>query len=148
MSDRSGDPFDEIERVFDRMSRQFASGPFGGGGVPVDLRDEGDRFVLEADLPGFDPADIDLQVSDGRRVAITAEHAATTEEDEEERGGTAPGSAQYVVRERHHESASRTVTVPEAVDEERAEATYDAGVLRVTLPKRRGDGEGTDIPVS
>jgi len=147
MSDRGGDPFDEIERVFDRMSRQFASGPFGGGGVPVDLRDEGDRFVLEADLPGFDAADIDLQVSDGRRVAITAEHTAPTEE-EEERGEPGPGSGQYVVRERHHESASRTVTVPEAVDEAGAEATYDAGVLRVTLPKRRGDGEGTDIPVS
>lgn len=150
MPDRGTDAFDELERVFDQMSRQFASGPFGGGSVPVDLREKPNRFVLEAELPGFSPEDVDLRVSEGRRVEIAAERG--TEEEAMEEGAeeteAGAGAGEYVLREMHRESKSRSVTLPEPVDDDATEATYDAGVLTVTLPKRSADGQGTDIPVS
>ena len=144
MDRSSHDPFDDIERMFERMTQQFggAQVPFGGGSIPVDLREEPDRFVLEADVPGFEPDDIALQVSEGRRVDISAEH---TDETATEGGDD---TRRFITRERHRESLSRTVTLPEAVDEEATEAGYDAGVLTVSLPKRTVDDEGTDIPVS
>lgn len=136
MSDRE-DPFAEIERVFETMTEQFGSGV--AGDVAVDLVDEGDRFVLVADLPGYETGDIDLQVSDGRTVHVEASREATRADRE--------GS--YLRRERRGKTASRTVTLPEAVDESATEAAYENGVLTVRLPKRTAAGaEGTDIPVS
>lgn len=144
MSDRSTDPFEDLEELFDRMSQQFGSapGPFGDAGVPMDLREEDDRFVLEADLPGFEADDIDLRVSEAQRVTVSANR------DGERETTTEPDAVRYVTRERHHESVSRTVTLPERVDEEATEAAYDAGVLTVSLPKRGADEGGTSIPVN
>lgn len=139
MTDRN-DPFDDLERMFDVMSRQLGGGvgdPFGGD-VPVDLRETGDGYVLVADLPGYDPAAIDLTISDGQRVSLSASRERETE--------TADG--QFITHERHHETVSRTITLPEPVDEDATEAAYDAGVLTVRLPKREADEGGTDIPVN
>jgi HSP20 family protein len=142
--DRTTDPFDDLERLFDRMSQQFGGleHQLGGATVSVDVRETAEEFVLTADLPGVEADDIDLQVSDGRRVEIGAERAEAVETEETDETG------HFVTRERHRETFERTVSLPEAVDEEAAEASYDAGVLTVTLPKRTVDADGTDIPVS
>jgi HSP20 family protein len=138
MSERS-DPFGELERALEEMTRGFGgtiTDPFGGS-APVDVRDEGDRYVLLADLPGVDPGDIDLQVCDGRRVDVAASRDESTD----------VAADRFVTRERRRESVDRSVALPEAVDESATEASYDAGVLTVSLPKRDGGGRGTDIPV-
>jgi HSP20 family protein len=142
--DRTTDPFDDLERLFDRMSRQFGGleHQLGTATVSVDVRETPEAFVLTADVPGVEPDDIDLQVSDGRRVEISAEREEAVETDESDETG------HFVTRERHLETFERTVTLPEPVDEAAAEASYDAGVLTVTLPKRTVDEDGTDIPVS
>ncbi|MFB6183906.1 MAG: Hsp20/alpha crystallin family protein [Haloarculaceae archaeon] len=130
------DPFDELERVFDVMSGQMGS----GGRVAVDVADEGDAFVAVADLPGFSREEIDVKLADG-----TTLHLNATRETERER--TDPD--RWVQRERHERSVSRTITLPERVDEAGCEASYENGVLTVRLPKRAVDSdEGTDIPVS
>lgn len=128
------DPFDELERFFGQMTRNVESG-LSGGEPSVDLRDDGDEFVLEVDLPGYGKDDIDVSV-DGRAVTVRAEQEASEEHDED----------RYLRRERRHREASRRVTVPEAIDEAAATATYDEGVLTVRLPKREG-GDGTEIDV-
>jgi len=133
MSDR--DPFSEIERAFDVLGGQL---DVGTGSVPTDIVDEGDRFVVRADLPGFDGDDIDVQLVENQRLTVTASR-------DEERTS---GDGRYVQRERRRQSASRTVRLPEAVAESETSATYDDGVLTVTLPKAAGSGEGTDIPVN
>jgi HSP20 family protein len=133
MPDRE-DPLSEIEQVLDVLTGGFET----GGDVPVDLRETDEGYELVADLPGYDADSVDVRVSDGRRVTVSADHAAET--DREDEG--------YVIRERTQRSVSRTVTLPEPVDEDGAEANFDTGVLTVTLPRREGGDEGTDIPVN
>lgn len=134
MTDRT--PFEEIERVFDQVTEGLAAGPTT---LPVDVVDDGEAFVLRADLPGVDSEDVDVRVTDGREVTIEA----TEDQSAERSGGT------YVVRERRHGTLRRSVTLPAAVAEEEAEASFDAGVLEVTLPKFTTDtGAGTEIPVN
>jgi HSP20 family protein len=135
MSDR--DPFSEIERAFDMLGEQFG---VDMGAIPVDVVDEGSAFVVHADLPGYDSEDIDVQLVEDRKLTISA---ASSQERESTDG-------QYVQRERRQQSISRSVPLPEAVDEAETTASYDNGVLTVRLGKvvRTEDDDGTDIPVN
>lgn len=135
MSDR--DPFNEIERAFDVLGAQFG---VDTGAVPVDVVDEGDTFVVHADLPGYDGGAIDVRLIEDRELSISA---ASSQERESIDG-------QYVKRERRQQSLSRSVRLPEAVDKAETTASYDNGVLTVRLAKvtRSGGDDGTDIPVN
>ena len=108
------------------------------GTVPTDVVDDGDSFLVHAELPGYDSDDIDVQLAEGRTLTVSAEHSETSE--------TTDG--RYVQRERRQQSLSRTVTLPEAVTESETTASYEDGVLTVTLPKATGDEDGTSIPVN
>lgn len=129
---RGSTPFDDIEQLFERMNRQFGGmGGFSPGegwhAIDVDVADYDDEYVVVADLPGFDREDIDLRV-DEDALTIRAERHHEVDE------GSEAGA--YLRRERRSESLSRTVTLPEAVREDDAGATYRNGVLTVTLPKQ------------
>jgi len=123
-------PFKEIEEMLERMSKQVEGGVVGFelGSIQVDVRDEGDRYVVLADLPGFEAEDVDLRLS-GRRLEIDAEREDTVDVEDTD----------YVKRERTRTSAKRSVRLPEEVDENEVSASLDEGVLTVTLPKRRSD---------
>jgi len=133
MSDR--DPLGEIERAFDVLGEQFG---VAAGTVPTDVVDDGDRFVIRADLPGFDSDDIDVELTEGQTLTISADHSEDSD----------VSTDSYVQRERRRQSLSRTVRLPEAVEESATSATYEDGVLTVTLPKASGDDDGTQIPVN
>ncbi len=135
MSDR--DPFSEIERAFDMLGEQFG---VDMGAIPVDVLDEGDAFLVHADLPGYDSEDIDVQLVEDRKLTISA----TSSQERESTDG------QYVQRERCQQSLSRSVRLPEAVDDGETTASYDSGVLTVRLAKvgHNEDDDGTDIPVN
>ena len=134
MTDRPG-PFEEMEQFFDQLTGSAA--PLGSS-MSVDVVDEGDAFAVVADLPGYEADDIEVQLGNERRISISA----TREAEREESGGD------YVRRERERRSVSRSVTLPEAVDESETEASLDNGVLTVRLGKQSGGEEGTDIPVN
>ena len=127
------DPFGEIEKVFEQFSE--LGGPLGGD-VPVDVVDTGDEIVVHADLPGRNPDHISVQLTENETLEIEAQRDEHTAE------------GRYVTRERSQEQASRSVSLPAAVDEGETEASYDRGVLTVRLQKLRGEAEGTDIPVN
>jgi HSP20 family protein len=129
------DPFDEMERFFDQFTRL---GTAASGDVPVDVLDDGESFVVVADLPGYGTDSIDVQLQGGRQLELSA----TRDTDRGTDGGG------YVRRERSAGRVSRTVTLPEPADEESAEASYDNGVLTVRLGKQAATGQGTDIPVN
>jgi len=116
--------------MLERMSKQVEGGVVGFelGSIQVDVRDEGDRYVVLADLPGFEAEDVDLRLS-GRRLEIDAEREDTVDVEDTD----------YVKRERTRTSAKRSVRLPEEVDENEVSASLDEGVLTVTLPKRRSD---------
>jgi HSP20 family protein len=129
-------PFEELEDALERMAEQFEEGVAGArsGTTPVDVRDEGDAFVVAVDLPGYDADDVELTLS-GRRLEVAAErtHEAIEEGD-------------YVRRERTRTEVERSVRLPADVDEAGIAATLDAGVLTVTLPKRAPE-EGRRIEI-
>ena len=90
----------------------------------VDVKDEGDKYVLEADLPGVKREDVNVDVNDGV-LTISAEW--NTEKKENRQHG-------YVINERRSGRASRSFTL-ENVKENEISAEYKDGVLRLTMPK-------------
>ncbi|MCY4729683.1 Hsp20/alpha crystallin family protein [Natronomonas gomsonensis] len=134
-------PFDEIERMFDRMSHQFETldDDLFEGSVAVDIEDTGDAFVVTADLPGFDGDDIDVELS-GETLTLSAAHSESTETEDED-------DHRYIRRERREQSVNRSIRLPAPVEEADTEASYNNGVLTVTLSKV-GAGEGHDIPIN
>lgn len=116
-----------LNSLFDEFERSFF--PTQRGQLPAfrtDIRDEGDHFLLEADLPGFKKEDIDLHLQDGV-LTITANHDETVEKKDE--GG------RYVCQERRTGSFSRSFDVS-GIREEGISASYENGVLKLTLPKQ------------
>ena len=132
MGMRRRNPIDEIEQLFERMSRQFEEGDlsFGVQSVAIDLEERPEEFVLTADLPGYDREEIELSIAEDT-LRLSAEHEESTEESHEE----ATEERTYVRKERRRRTVSRSVTLPEPIDEEAASATYTNGVLTVTLPR-------------
>jgi len=130
-------PFEELDELIERMNDQFGelSQTFEGGSVlseiSVDVADHGDELVVTADLPGFAEEDIDLR-ADEESITLNATSETETVEDD----------THYHRKERTHQSVSRQVPLPEAVDAAAASATYTNGVLTVTLPKLDPDAAG------
>jgi len=145
-------PFEELEEMIDRMSRQFEESmggsdwqsTLGGREVAVDVADRGDEYVATADLPGFAEDDIEVTVRDDV-LRIEADREETSEESEE---SDESDEGRYIRRERRHQSASRSVTLPDAVEAEGAAARYHNGVLTVTLPKAGDHDESHQIDIS
>ncbi|WP_136590735.1 Hsp20/alpha crystallin family protein [Salinigranum halophilum] len=136
MADRPN-PFTDIERFFEQMNRAFGDVniPTRPHQIAVDVAETDEEIVVSADLPGFERDDVTLSLS-GRDLTIDADHEETAEE------RTGDDDARYVRRERTHRSVSRTVRLPDAIDEEAASASYANGVLTVTLPRETVDDEG------
>ena len=117
---------DNFFDLFDNFERKF----FGNSSAALpdfrtDIRDAGDRFVLEAELPGFSKEDIKLDVKDGI-LTISAQHSENKDEKDDK------GS--YIRRERRFGSFTRSFDVT-GVDEEHITASYNNGVLELNLPK-------------
>jgi HSP20 family protein len=118
------DLFGRMSRQFEEMSRQFDTPRSIGREMAADLREEDDSFVAVIDLPGFEKADIDLAVTDNA-LTVEASRTQSAETDDDH----------YVHRERRTEGARRSIQLPAAVRADDASATYNHGVLTVTLPK-------------
>ena len=123
------DPVSEVNRMFDDMLGNLARRPRGQQGTEVtewapaiDVVTENGNLVVRAELPGVKQEDVDITLHNNV-LTVSGERKA---EQEEERGG-------YYVRERRYGSFSRSLTVPEGVDESKIHARYENGVLEVTV---------------
>ena len=112
------DPFREL----DQLTQQTAAAARRFPVMPMDAYREGDRFVLRFDLPGVDPASIDLTVE---KNVLTV--AASRE-------WQLGDGAEVVASERPQGSFSRQLFLGESLDPDRIRAEYDQGVLTVTVP--------------
>lgn len=125
----SYNPFREMED----FERNFFADPFGSffgssdlAEFKTDVTDEGDHYLLEADLPGFDKKDITLDIS-GDTLTVHAErHSKVEEKDKKDK---------IIRMERSYGSYSRQFDVS-GVDTDRIKAKYHNGVLKLTLPKK------------
>ena len=108
----------------DDFFRSFFGDERGAASFRVDVKDEGDRYVLQADLPGVKKDDLHIDVENGV-MTISAEMNETREENKDN----------YVYRERRVGSMRRTFDL-EGIREEDIAADYKDGVLQLTLPKK------------
>ncbi len=115
------DTFDNFTRDFFRKSNAELPA------FRTDIRDMGDAFLLEAELPGFNKEDISLDLKDGI-LTITATHTESSEKKDDD------GS--YIRRERRYGSFQRSFDVT-GIDEAAITAAYQNGVLALTLPKAK-----------
>jgi HSP20 family protein len=90
--------------------------------TPVDLYRDGDTYVLSADMPGIDPQSVDVDI-EGKTLTISAKRA--------QRGSD---SVTWLARERSAGSYSRRFTLGDGVDSSAISASYDNGVLNVSIP--------------
>ena len=95
------------------------------GMIKTDIRDTGDAYIVEAELPGYKKEEINIDVNDDI-LTITAEKH--TEETEEKKG--------YIRCERYSGSVSRSFNISE-VDAAQISAKHENGVLTLTLPKKK-----------
>lgn len=138
-------PFEEVERMLERMTEQFEgvgeTGGLGSENVSVDVAEDDEEVTVTADLPGFDKDDIDISIRDAQ-LTIRAHR-----DEESEQTGEASEDATYHRRERTHREVSRSLRLPADINEEQANATYQNGVLTVTLPKTGAGAQGHSIDV-
>jgi HSP20 family protein len=99
------------------------AGDFAGS-LPLDVTNTGDALVVEAALPGVKPEDVNISLEDGT-LTIAAE---SREEREEKKGET-------LISEIRRGSFSRTVALPAGLVADKAGATFENGVLRLTIPR-------------
>ncbi|HRQ63693.1 MAG TPA: Hsp20/alpha crystallin family protein [Xanthomonadaceae bacterium] len=91
----------------------------------VDIREEADRFVILADIPGVDPKDIEVSMDKGI-LTIKGERAAEKKEETE----------RYTRVERSHGLFYRRFALPDSADAEGIKASGKHGVLEIAIPKR------------
>jgi HSP20 family protein len=129
------EPFRELATLQNEMNRLFntafdaPAGPGNGGTLrrwlpAMDLVETDDHFVLRADLPGMSESDVNIEVED-RVLTISGERKAEHETTKEG----------YHRVERAFGSFSRSLSLPDGVDPESVQASFDRGVLEVRIPK-------------
>lgn len=114
---RNTDPF----RDFDRLTQQLLGTTNRPMVMPMDAWREGDRFVIEFDLPGANPQSIDLDV-ERNVLTVSAERVPRN------------GDWEMLASERPRGRFSRQLVLGDNLDLERIEAGYADGVVRLTVP--------------
>ena len=120
-----------LRQAMDRLFEDSFMRPRGWGfptemgtSLPLDVTNTTDALVVEAALPGIRPEDVDITVEDGTLTI----HAESKDEREQTQGET-------LVSEIRRGSMSRTVTLPTGLEADKATATFENGVLRLTFPR-------------
>jgi len=115
----SFDPFSTFDRVLSRSG--FGDpGSVRALGLPVDVYQDDDKFVVEMDVPGIDPDALELQV-EHNMLSVSGERPARH-------------NAQPLICERPHARFTRQILLGSDLDTERLSADYENGVLTVTIP--------------
>jgi HSP20 family protein len=121
---------DEFESLFDRVLGGLPT-PFDDDELldermwGLDIEERDNEVVVRADVPGFEPDELDVQLT-GRLLTVKAEHEQTKEEKDAKRV------------ERSFRSFYRTVSLPEDVKSDQVQAKYKNGVLEIHVPKSEG----------
>ncbi len=133
MSITRWEPFRDLISLREAMDRLFEESwvrprarwllPIGET-LAIDMYETADSVVVKTAVPGVKPEDIDITIT-GNSLTIAGETKAEEKVEEEN----------YIRRERRYGRFSRSVTLPSGVQGEKAEATFDHGLLTLTIPK-------------
>ena len=120
-------PFSEMEEMEKRLFNNSFFSNADLAEFKTDITDEGDHYLLKADLPGFKKEDIHVDVADDR-LTVTAERHSNFEDKDKKN--------KYVRCERSYGTYARSFDIS-GIDAKAIKAAYSDGVLRVTLPKQK-----------
>lgn len=115
---RTFDPFREMDRIFSEVTRTPNS-----VAMPLDVYRENDTFIAQLDLPGVDPASIDVDVEE-RTLTIRAERKPQAKAE----------GQQWLVRERAAGTFARQLNLGQGLALDKIEAEYRDGVLTLRIP--------------
>jgi HSP20 family protein len=128
------EPFREFATLQDRINRVFRESYTGGQdeslttstfSPAVDVYEDEHKVTLKIEVPGIDEKDIDVRV-ENNTLTVHGERKIEKEEKEEN----------YLRVERQYGGFTRTFNLPTTVDTDNVSATYDKGVLKISLPKK------------
>lgn len=133
--------------LFDDMMKDFASGffvrPLHGDPLPapdkikIDVKESAEAYTVHAEMPGVRKEDIRVSV-DGGLVTLSAEVKQVDARHSDERS---------LREERYYGTVSRSFQLASEVDESRASAKYDNGILTLSLPKRSGGASSRQLKI-
>jgi len=132
---RRPSPFGELLSLRQAMDRLFedsfvrptgwgAASSADGSSLPVDVSMTADELVVEAQLPGIKPDEVDITVENGR-LTIRGETASERSEED----------GDFLVREIRRGAFNRSIGLPNGVEPDKASATFDNGILTLRIPK-------------
>ncbi len=127
-------PFDELVSLRDAMDRVFEDSfirprwgwmaPMGAANLAIDMYETKDEVVVKAALPGIKPEEVQVSIT-GNTLTIKGESKEENEVNEKD----------YIRKERRYGSFTRSVTMPSGLKADKAEATFEDGVLTLKVPK-------------
>jgi HSP20 family protein len=129
-TDFGREPFAALRRELDRLFDDFGAGAlpsWNGNGqfLPeADYAETDKDIVVTAELPGVDEKDVEVTLNDD---VLTIRGEKRSQRDEK--------NERYQLAERSYGSFERSMSVPRGIDADKIKATFDKGVLKVTLPK-------------
>jgi len=126
------DPFGDLRTTMDRLFDEGFPRPWRlmpavteyDAVFPVEVSETEDAIEVKASLPGVKPEEVEISVASGV-LTIKAEHLEDTEDKKRD----------FYRREIRYGSFHRSLSLPVSVDADKAEARFENGVLRLTLPK-------------
>ncbi len=150
-------PLSDLEELFERVSRQVEDGMLEGTGFPVpgtiavDVAEYDDHYLVTADLPGYDIEAIEVTLQERtveleadreeeKALEVAGQETVADREDED-------AVERYLRRERRHQTVRRRLTLPGPVEADAVTASYDNGVLTVTLPMQEQAEESMQIDI-
>jgi HSP20 family protein len=119
--------------MFDEM-QEMGKNMMPNENMPVDIREEENKVIISADIPGVSKEDISLK-ADEEKLEITAEGSQEIKEENEK----------YIRKERSQRMYRRTIPWPKSIDTDTVEASYEDGVLEVEADKEESDSKDVEI---
>ncbi len=123
---------DDIDDMFERMFRSFSSGLpdiFTGEGEiwpSVDVLEDKKNIIVKVEIPGMNPSDFDISLSDN---VLTIKGEKKQEKEEKDKN--------FYMMERQYGTFIRRIPLPVEVKEEKVKASYKDGILKVVIPKKK-----------
>jgi HSP20 family protein len=139
-----------MDRLFEDSfvrPRTWGLGATESAGLPLDVINDANELVVEAALPGFTPDDVEITVEDGTLSIRAESHSERS-----------TGEGEALVREIRRGSVSRVLALPTGLEPDRANATFENGILTLRIPRAEAvkprqiritptvDGTSTDQP--